>query len=83
MLYFRFYIVLVHNDHLRREEEWLFGTEVQLFYSRYGNAENTKSQKPWLLIDKQLIILLLQTKRQFKNRNDLNLFQYSKMALYE
>lgn len=39
------YIVLVHNEHLRRGEEWLLGTKVQLFYSRYGNAENTKSQK--------------------------------------
>lgn len=76
------YSVVVHKEHLKREEEWLFGTEGQLFYSRCDNAENTESQKPWFLIDGQLIIVL-QMKRQFKNRNDLNLLQYPKMALYE
>lgn len=77
------YIVLVPNEPLSREEEWLLGTEVQLFYSRCGNAENPKIQKSWFLIDKQLIIFLLQMKRQFKNKNDLNLLQYPKLALYE
>lgn len=95
MLYFRsLRCSLSVMNTLGEKRNGFLGTEAQLFHSRYGNAESRKRQKSWFLtcivkpleykyIDKQPIIVFLQMKRQFKNRNDLNLLQYPKLVLYE